>query len=45
MEAIGNYYNVQGTDTISVQTLEEMDEMMENFKAGKVSKTVDLSDF
>ena len=38
MEAIGNYYNVQGTDTISVQTLEEMDEMMENFKVAKFQR-------
>lgn len=32
-------------DSISVHTLKDMDEAVRNFKAGKVSEPVDLSDF
>lgn len=32
-------------DSISAKTLEDMDKAVSNFKIGKVSETVDLSDF
>ena len=32
-------------DSISARTLEDMDKAVSNFKIGKVSETVDLSDF
>ena len=32
-------------DSISDRTLEDMDKAISNFKMGKVSETVDLSDF
>jgi len=32
-------------DTISARTLKDMDKAISNFKAGKVSDPVDLSDF
>ncbi|SET54373.1 hypothetical protein SAMN04487771_10246 [[Clostridium] aminophilum] len=32
-------------ETISVQTLEDMDNAIRNFKSGKVSDPIDLSDF
>ncbi len=32
-------------DTISAKTLKSMDKAIKNFKAGKVSSAVDLSDF
>jgi hypothetical protein len=32
-------------DTISSQTLEDMDRAIENFKMNKVSEPIDLSDF
>ena len=32
-------------DGISVKTLEDMDEAVNNFKSGKVSEPIDLSDF
>ena len=32
-------------DSISAKTLEDMDRAIQNFNMGKVSETVDLSDF
>jgi len=32
-------------DGISVKTLEDMDKAVNNFKSGKVSESIDLSDF
>ena len=32
-------------DSVSARTLEDMDKAVSNFKIGKVSETVDLSDF
>ena len=32
-------------DGISVKTLEDMDEAVNNFKSGKISEPIDLSDF
>lgn len=32
-------------DGISVKTLEDMDKAVNNFKSGKISESIDLSDF
>lgn len=32
-------------DSISAKTLEDMDRAIQNFNTGKVSETIDLSDF
>lgn len=32
-------------DSISAKTLEDMDRTIQNFNMGKVSETIDLSDF